>query len=177
MRGYSSLPCCTGLSLQWLLFWQRTGSRHMGFSSCSTSAWQLQYAALGCSGFKNCSSWALECRLRAMVHRLSCFASCGIFSDQGSNCIARVGSGFFTTEAPQKPDANSFFFFPQMPTLESAIWDFFFPNSVYSLNLWVPAFEYLWACLFASTYRKIPLCLMYFTLFSISIISPPRLPF
>ena len=32
--GYSWLRC-TNFSLQWLLLWQRTGSRHLGFSSCS----------------------------------------------------------------------------------------------------------------------------------------------
>ena len=35
--GYSSLPC-VGLSLRWLLLLRSTGSRHTGFSSCSTWA-------------------------------------------------------------------------------------------------------------------------------------------
>ena len=39
-RGYSSLQC-TGFSLQWLLLLQSTGSRRMGFSSCSTQAQKL----------------------------------------------------------------------------------------------------------------------------------------
>ena len=34
--GYSLLQCM-GL-LRWLVLLQRTGSRHMGFSSCSTQA-------------------------------------------------------------------------------------------------------------------------------------------
>ena len=39
-RGYSSL-WCAGFSLRWLLLLQSTGSRRMGFSSCSTWAQQL----------------------------------------------------------------------------------------------------------------------------------------
>ena len=35
--GYSSLRCA-GFSLQWLLLFQSTGSRHVGFSSCVTRA-------------------------------------------------------------------------------------------------------------------------------------------
>ena len=35
--GYSLLQC-TGFSLQWLLLLRSTGSRHAGFSSCSTRA-------------------------------------------------------------------------------------------------------------------------------------------
>ena len=35
--GYSSL-WCAGFSLWWLLLLQSMGSRHMGFSSCSTQA-------------------------------------------------------------------------------------------------------------------------------------------
>ena len=36
-RGYSLLQCA-GFSLQWLLLLQSTGSRHAGFSSCSSRA-------------------------------------------------------------------------------------------------------------------------------------------
>ena len=36
-RGYSLLRC-VGFSLWWLLLLQSTGSRHAGFSSCSTQA-------------------------------------------------------------------------------------------------------------------------------------------
>ena len=35
--GYSSLRC-VGFSLRWLLLFQSTGSRHVGFSSCGTWA-------------------------------------------------------------------------------------------------------------------------------------------
>ena len=41
--GYSSLRC-TGFSLRWLLLLWSTGSRHAGFSSCSTQAQQLWLA-------------------------------------------------------------------------------------------------------------------------------------
>ena len=41
--GYSSL-WCAGFSLQWLLLLWSTGSRCMGFSSCSTRAQQLWLA-------------------------------------------------------------------------------------------------------------------------------------
>ena len=42
-RVYSSLRC-TGFSLLWLLLLRSTGSRHAGFSSCSTRAQQLWLA-------------------------------------------------------------------------------------------------------------------------------------
>ena len=54
-----------GFSLQWLLLLCSTGSRHTGFSSCS--------------------SWALECRLSSMAHGFSGSEACGSFPDQGSN--------------------------------------------------------------------------------------------
>ena len=41
-RGYSSLQW-VGFSLRWLLLLQNTGSRRVGFSSCSARAQQLQY--------------------------------------------------------------------------------------------------------------------------------------
>ena len=41
--GYSLLRC-EGFSLQWLLLLWSTGSRHTGFSSCSTWAQQLRLA-------------------------------------------------------------------------------------------------------------------------------------
>ena len=44
--GYSSLQCA-GFSLWWLLLLQSTGSRHAGFSSCSTRAQQLWFAGSG----------------------------------------------------------------------------------------------------------------------------------
>ena len=55
-EGYSSLRC-VGFSLQWLLLLQSTGSRCVGFSSCSTWAQQLwlpgsrvQVQQLWCTG-------------------------------------------------------------------------------------------------------------------------------
>ena len=41
-RGYSSL-WCVGFSMWWLLLLWSMGSRHMGFSSCSTWAQQLRH--------------------------------------------------------------------------------------------------------------------------------------
>ena len=47
--GYSSLRC-TGFSLQWLLLFWSTGSRHMGFSSCGS--WALRHR------LSSCGAWA-----------------------------------------------------------------------------------------------------------------------
>ena len=49
-RGCSSLWCAS-FSLWWLLLLRSTGSRHAGFSSCST--WALEH-----TGFSSCCSWA-----------------------------------------------------------------------------------------------------------------------
>ena len=64
-RGYSSLRC-TGFSLQWLLLLQSTGSRHAGFSSCSTQVQQLwlmgsraQAQQLWCMGLLLRGMWDL----------------------------------------------------------------------------------------------------------------------
>ena len=63
-RGFS--VAALGLSLQWLLLLRSAGSRHVGFSTCS--------------------SWALGLEGSVVVaHGLSCSAVCGIFPDQGSN--------------------------------------------------------------------------------------------
>ena len=43
--GYCLLPC-VGFSLQWLLLLQSTGSRHVGFSSCSMWAQYLCHTGL-----------------------------------------------------------------------------------------------------------------------------------
>ena len=43
-RGHSSLQC-TGLSLQWPLLLQSTGSRHAGLSSCGTWAQQFWHVS------------------------------------------------------------------------------------------------------------------------------------
>ena len=64
IRDHSSL-WCRDCSLQWLLLWQSTGSRHLGFSSYN--------------------SQALECRLSSYRTRLRCSGACGIFPHQGSN--------------------------------------------------------------------------------------------
>ena len=63
--GYSSLRCA-GFSLRWLLLLRGTGSRRVGFSSCSTQALGVRASVV-------------------VVHGLSCSAACGIFPDQGLN--------------------------------------------------------------------------------------------
>ena len=67
--GYSSLRCAD-FSLSWLLMWQSTGSRHVGFSSCGTQTQQLWLSGSGSV---------------VVAHGLSCSAACGIFPGQGSN--------------------------------------------------------------------------------------------
>ena len=54
--GYSSL-WCMDFSLWCFLLLQSTGSRHVGFSSCSewVSSWGLQSLELG---LRSCSTWA-----------------------------------------------------------------------------------------------------------------------
>ena len=42
----ATLHCCAGFSLRWPLLLQSTGSRSLGFSSCST--WALQLRLVGC---------------------------------------------------------------------------------------------------------------------------------
>ena len=49
--GYSSLRCA-GFSLRWLLLLQSTGSRRMGFSSCSTWSRALERRP------SSCGAWA-----------------------------------------------------------------------------------------------------------------------
>ena len=71
--GYSLLQC-TGFSLWWLLLLQSTGSRCMGFSSCSTRAQQLWLAGsrvqaqqLWCTGLG--APWHVgSSRTRARTH-------------------------------------------------------------------------------------------------------------
>ena len=67
IRGYSSL-LHAGFSLQWLLLLWSTGTRQLGFRSCSTRAQQL------------CHPGSV-----VMARRLRCSALCGIFPDQGLN--------------------------------------------------------------------------------------------
>ena len=74
--GYSWLRCA-GFSLRWLLLLQSTGSRRMGFSSCSTWASVVAVHELS------------SCGLRALERRLSsCGACTGLVAPQhvGSSC-------------------------------------------------------------------------------------------
>ena len=78
-RGYSLLQCM-GFSLRWFLLLWSMGSRHVGFSSCSTWARQL----------RRVGSVVVACGLYSagsvvVAHGLSCSAACGIFLDYGWN--------------------------------------------------------------------------------------------
>ena len=82
------------IALQRLLSLQRTGSRHTGFSHCST--WAL---------------WLWLIGSLVVVHGLSCPTACGIFPDQGLNlCPLQWEYRVLTTEPPRTP--LIFFFFP-----------------------------------------------------------------
>ena len=78
--GFSLVTANEGYSpvvVRWLVLFQGTGSRHMGFSSCRTQAQST--------------------RSVAAVHGLSCSAACGIFPDQGSNlCPLRWQADFYS---------------------------------------------------------------------------------
>ena len=56
---------CVGFSMGWLFLFQSVGFRARTFRSCNP--------------------WALEHRLNSCGARLSCYAACGIFQDQGLN--------------------------------------------------------------------------------------------
>ena len=79
-------------------FWmQSTSSRHTGFSSCHRWALERRFRCHMWALERRfpCHRWALErrfcCHMRSLEHRLrlhmglNCSATCGIFSDQGSN--------------------------------------------------------------------------------------------
>ena len=68
--GSFSLPC-TGFSLCWLLF-------------CGTQALIMQVLKVAACGLHSWDSQALECvESIVVVHRLSCFITCGILLDRG----------------------------------------------------------------------------------------------
>ena len=56
-----------------------------GFSCCGALALGTQASVVVARGLSSSDSRALECRLSSVEHRLSCFAACGIFPDQGLN--------------------------------------------------------------------------------------------
>ena len=79
-RGYSLL-LCTGFSLWWLLVLWSTGSRHVGFSTCSTGAQQLWCLGPGAHGFQQlCHRGSV-----VVAHGLQFPTACRIFLDQDSN--------------------------------------------------------------------------------------------
>ena len=71
-----------------------------GLQASHCSGFSCGARALGCVGFRSCSSWALEHRLIVLAHGLSCFMACGIFPDQESNLSPVLGGGLFTSQAP-----------------------------------------------------------------------------
>ena len=79
-----------------------TQASHCGSFSCS-GAW-----APGHMGFSSCSSQAWEHRLRSLVHRLSCSKVCRIIPRPETEPTSPALAGrFFTTEPPAK--AKMFF--------------------------------------------------------------------
>ena len=89
---YSSLWCSV-FSLWWLLLLQSTGSRRMGFSSCSTQPQQLQHTGPRARGLQQL--WRDGSVV--VAHGLSCSVACGIFPDQGSNpCPLQWQVDFFS---------------------------------------------------------------------------------
>ena len=116
-RGYSSLRCA-GFSLWWLLLWRSTGSRHAGFSSCSTQASVVaarglsgcSVQALGHAGFSSCGAWAQ--------------LLCGMWDLSGPGiepASPALAGGFLTTVPPGK-------------SLTCLVVYFFYISSLLSLN-------------------------------------------
>ena len=88
--GYSSL-WCAGFSLQWLLLLRSTGSRCVGFSSCSTQAQQL---------------WLVGSRARLSSCGTRAYLLCGIWDLPGAGIEPMppaLAGGFLTTAPPGKP--------------------------------------------------------------------------
>ena len=95
-RGGCSLVAVHRFLMQWLLLLQSMGSRHVGFSSCSTRAQYLWCtgSVLVVHGLSTCGAQAqyLWCTGSVLVvHRLSCSTACGIFPDQGLNHVSCIG--------------------------------------------------------------------------------------
>ena len=72
-----------GLSLRWLLLLLSTGSRKLQLKG--PKAQGLQCALVVSHRLGSCGSWALEHRLRIVVHGLSQSEICGIVPDKGWN--------------------------------------------------------------------------------------------
>ena len=100
--GYPSLQCA-GFSLQWLLLLRSTGSRHVGFSSCSTRAQQLWCTGCRVHGLSSCGSRALERRLSSCGVWAQLL--CGVWYLPGPGLepvSAALAGGFLTTAQPGK---------------------------------------------------------------------------
>ena len=95
-RGYSSL-WCTGFSLRWLLL-RSTGSRHVGFSSCSTRA-----SVVAARGLSSCGSRALERRLSSCGARALLLCSMWDLPRPGLKPVCpALADGFLTSAPPGK---------------------------------------------------------------------------
>ena len=89
--GYSSLRCA-GFSLRWLLLLQSTGSRRMGFSSCSTWSRALERRP------SSCGAWAQLLRGMWDLPR------------PGLEPLSpALAGGFLTTAPPGKPERPMFY--------------------------------------------------------------------
>ena len=86
--GYSSF-WCAGFSLQWLLLLRSMGSRHTGFSSCSTRAKQLQ--CTGSRAHMLQQLWLMGSRAQAQqLWHMSLVAPQHVGSSRTSSCGARA---------------------------------------------------------------------------------------
>ena len=91
---YSSLRC-TGFSLRWLLLLQSTGSRHTGFSSCSTRA-----SVVVAHGLSSCGAQAPESRLSSCGARAQLLCGMWDLPGPGLKPVSPALAGRFSTTAP-----------------------------------------------------------------------------
>ena len=98
-EGYSSLQCA-GFSLWWLLLLWSMGSRHTGFSSCSTWAQKLRHAGPRACRLSSYGSWALELRLGSCGTRASLLRGMWDLPGPGIEPVSSVLAGRFLTTAP-----------------------------------------------------------------------------
>ena len=131
VHGLSLVAASAGFSLRQLLLLWSTGSRHAGFSSCSTLAQQLWHVGpsmcglqqLWCVGsvvvvcglqgmqasvvvacrFSSCGSWALEHRLSSCGTRTQLLCGMWDLPRPGIEPVSpALAGGFLTTEPPGK---------------------------------------------------------------------------
>jgi len=98
-----------GLLMWWLLVAEHRGSRHVGFSSCSTRAQELWHSGSGALGLQQLqhtgsgavalglwSTWASA----VVVHGLSCSVARGIPRPGIEPMSSALAGGFLTTGPP-----------------------------------------------------------------------------